>query len=635
VTTKFYLPSAGDPLITPSSWEFDYQIASPLTLAGRLETIATTMTSKTAATGTTSGRRQGVARWVIGPLAAQTISGTIQAVMRVQESNAAANAQLAIAAKIIQPDGSNRAVLLNEISSDSATSPYEFTTSLASKLAYNASEGQPISLTSGDAEAGDFLVIEIGFRSATTTSYTLTFRVGDSAASDLTYGYGETNDYNPWVQFSADIQMQNVEFINQHFQGTGFDNGEDWITYAGDTGKADPDATDGSDEVLEMKDDDDEGTYAIAGFAITAGVNGIYGGFKIKFTDLPSATVEVLQTYWANGDVHSFTYVEPHECLFIDASGYLRAYFSSGNFSDPTDTAITLNTWYYVWFYFHGISTANRDGWIKISTDPEEPETPEVTWRAKSIAPSGATYTQTDAVGFTTLHGSGYSYRIGVLKVRNYSVGSLGATSPTISVSLDALIQKTGITKTLSIDALIQVTGLIGQIDLDALLWALKTKTVSIDAILEEIAGPGTELLNLDALIQQADLNGQISIDALIMALKSSSLSLDAILKAPKAIEFILDALIQLAGLTSAISLDAILMLACTDHISLDALIQGEHSCGIRLDAHIGEIDFQPVETLLTGSRLKNLSTIGRIKRVATPGRQFATTTDGKSRTIQ
>jgi len=204
MATRIYLPSSGNPPVTPSTWNFPNQI-NPLTFAGVTTRIGSALTTKTEATGTVSPTFRAMLRYVIGPLAAQSISGTVNLVMRAYESNTGANATMAIAVKIIKPDGSDRAVLLGYIASDSATSPYEFTTTLSSRRAYDASETRPIPLTSQSAQAGDYLVIEIGFRSATTTNRNIQLRYGDAASSDLADGEGETNDFNPWCEFSQNI----------------------------------------------------------------------------------------------------------------------------------------------------------------------------------------------------------------------------------------------------------------------------------------------------------------------------------------------------------------------------------------------------------------------------------------------
>jgi len=202
-----YLPSSGDAAVTPATWIFPNQI-NPLTFAGVLERGATALTTKLEATGTTSPITKAMLRYVIGPLDGQSIAGTVRMVMKALESNAGANANLAMAIKIIKPDGSDRAVLLAVTSSDAASAPYEITTTLATKFVYTSAEVQPLTLTTQSATAGDYLVIEIGFRSATTTTRNISLRYGNAAASDFAYTVDLTTDLNPWVEFSQTITFQ-------------------------------------------------------------------------------------------------------------------------------------------------------------------------------------------------------------------------------------------------------------------------------------------------------------------------------------------------------------------------------------------------------------------------------------------
>lgn len=203
--TRIYLPSSGAAAVTPSTWNFPYQVATTYTLPGVLSKSSTALTTRTCATGTVSGRLQAHFRYIIGPLDAYQIFGNVNLVMRCYESATGANATLGIAVKIVQPDGTDRSVLLAYTASDSATSTYEFTTTLSTRRAYNASEVIPIPLTPRTPNQGDYLVIEIGFRSATTTSRNLQFRHGDTGANDCPDSNGDTNDYCPWVEFDNSI----------------------------------------------------------------------------------------------------------------------------------------------------------------------------------------------------------------------------------------------------------------------------------------------------------------------------------------------------------------------------------------------------------------------------------------------
>lgn len=222
--TLIYLPSSGAPDVTPSTWIFPNQI-NPVTYKAATTKAGTALTTKTEATGTTSPTTRAMVRWVIGPLAAQSISGTVRAVIRCSESNTGANATLAMAIKIIQPNGADRATLLGVTASDSATAPYEMNTVLDSRRVWTANETEPLSLTTQSASAGDYLVIEMGFRSATTTTRNVSLRLGDASASNLAYGDGETNDYNGWVEFSGDLQILTpiTATLNKMLDGIGLE----------------------------------------------------------------------------------------------------------------------------------------------------------------------------------------------------------------------------------------------------------------------------------------------------------------------------------------------------------------------------------------------------------------------------
>lgn len=210
MATRIYLPSSGSAPVTPSTWNFGAQI-NPLTFEGVKTKIASAMTSKLEATGTTNPTARAMLRYVIGPLADQTISGSAKGQMRGLESNAGANASLAIAIKIIQPGGADRAVLLAQTAGDSAASPVELLTAGLTNRQFNtAAESTTLTLTSQSATAGDYLVIEIGFRSATGTSRNITLSYGDDHADDLPEDTSTTAANNPWVEFSGNIAFLKV-----------------------------------------------------------------------------------------------------------------------------------------------------------------------------------------------------------------------------------------------------------------------------------------------------------------------------------------------------------------------------------------------------------------------------------------
>ena len=79
---------------------------------------------------------------------------------------------------------------------------------------------------------------------------------------------------------------------------------------------------------------------------------------------------------------------------------------------------------------------------------------------------------------------------------------------------------------TVSLDTLLQRTGITQATSLDALLWAALQRDVSLDALLRAVQ---SEALSLDALAQ-ASQGQTVSVDALAQAVRSETLSLDAFL---------------------------------------------------------------------------------------------------------
>ena len=208
VVTRIYTQSSGTPGITPTDWEFPNQI-NPVTVPGTLTlNTGSPMVSKAEATGITSPILRAMGRTILGPLAASTISGSAKGQMRGMENNAGANATLAVAMKLVQPNGTDRGVLLAPSAADSATAGNELVVNTLTNAQWKtAAESVTLALTTQAAQAGDYLVIEWGFRSATTTSRTITLSYGNDSASDLPENTTETLAQNPWWEFTADFSL--------------------------------------------------------------------------------------------------------------------------------------------------------------------------------------------------------------------------------------------------------------------------------------------------------------------------------------------------------------------------------------------------------------------------------------------
>lgn len=198
--------------------------------------------------------------------------------------------------------------------------------------------------------------------------------------------------------------------VNQNFEGAGFDNGETWLAYAGDTGAANPDyATNpllGS-QSLHIKDDDSEGTYAVTKFSDDTGYNALYGFFRFKILDYPSATYEIMQTYNAGGDINDPDWTEVHEMLWISNAGVLQIRESGGD-NHNGSTALALNTPYCIWWHITRSAGRLSTGWVKLATDLNYPIANEIEWTDWDL--SDQIYRGTNVLGYTSYHGAGYEY---------------------------------------------------------------------------------------------------------------------------------------------------------------------------------------------------------------------------------
>jgi hypothetical protein len=199
------LPSTGAAAVTPTNWLIT-PAANNYTYAGVLTKANTAFANRSQVTTTANAYTWAVARYVLGPLAAVEISGTVEAVVRCYENNAQANCTLAMGIHIIQANGANRSTLLADTHSDSAAANYEFTTTLSSKRCYTTSETRPPTLSNQTPTVGDYLVIELGFyRTAGANNRSISINVGDNNANDLPNTDGDANVFCPWVEFSGNI----------------------------------------------------------------------------------------------------------------------------------------------------------------------------------------------------------------------------------------------------------------------------------------------------------------------------------------------------------------------------------------------------------------------------------------------
>lgn len=194
--TRFYLSNTA-PSYTPSS---------PVhqgTWTNGAQTTAKALTGRpSGATGTTAvqigntnaNRSMLCLRGITEPaVAAGTISGTVQWVLGVLESNAALNAFFMVHIWVSTGDSTTvRGTLLNMSSGGT-----EWPTSYAGRTEGNKT------LTSVAIQVGDRIIVELGYiASSSLSTYTGTYRFGGTSATDLTDGGTNTAD-PPWIEFSG------------------------------------------------------------------------------------------------------------------------------------------------------------------------------------------------------------------------------------------------------------------------------------------------------------------------------------------------------------------------------------------------------------------------------------------------
>jgi hypothetical protein len=160
---------------------------------------STAMTTITHTIGGTSGHDILMRQWWSAPLTpGQTMANTdtLSYVIRTQESNALANCFVFF--------GLNFWV---ESIGASWNGGYYGATETATTLVSKArtASAMPYTFTT---QAGDRVFIELGYQKNSTVSYTNSFRIGDTGATDLTLVDGTATDNVPWVEYSRTLTFE-------------------------------------------------------------------------------------------------------------------------------------------------------------------------------------------------------------------------------------------------------------------------------------------------------------------------------------------------------------------------------------------------------------------------------------------
>jgi hypothetical protein len=217
VKTRLYLPISGTPSISPS-YASGWEKTSDADTNGRIKAVtaksSTTLTNYSASENTSTTPYDVLIRqYIFGPLATSVdfTNGELKGFIRATESNAAADMRAQIVVRAIQSDGTT--VRNTPLDFDTGALAEEFNPSGSggsTSRAFPRTTGQLLAAVS--ASAGDYLAIEIGYRShnAVGTSYSGTLRLGDTGSTDFTAA-DQSNDYVPWLDFITGSALVLVE----------------------------------------------------------------------------------------------------------------------------------------------------------------------------------------------------------------------------------------------------------------------------------------------------------------------------------------------------------------------------------------------------------------------------------------
>lgn len=222
MATRLHYSFASPEPVTPSSWSTGWDKTSGAT-SGYLLLNATDDAGvakiSNAASGT-SGHFTAIKRFVSDPVAAQTIAGNIKGQNLCAEVNATDNYTVAVAIKVIAPDGSDRGVLLAiTASDDTSATPPEFDATVGfgtNRKLRDSAESASIALASLAVSVGDRIVVELGFRQASTSvaNGSLNSLAASYISSDLAENDTQNNTASPngWIEFDSDISFAAVYY---------------------------------------------------------------------------------------------------------------------------------------------------------------------------------------------------------------------------------------------------------------------------------------------------------------------------------------------------------------------------------------------------------------------------------------
>jgi hypothetical protein len=160
----------------------------------------------------TSGQFCAITNALSGALSAQTISGTVRAMSCWQETNATDNYTPAFAIKVVDSTGADRGILL-AVTGGTNEMP---TGASRPRTLRDSSDNETLTLSSVACSAGDMIVVEIGFKTGSTSTAAGNvvnqspptggaFPKGPMGYADTDVGVADSWPGIAWVEFSGSI----------------------------------------------------------------------------------------------------------------------------------------------------------------------------------------------------------------------------------------------------------------------------------------------------------------------------------------------------------------------------------------------------------------------------------------------
>ncbi len=233
MSTRFYLPTTGNAAVSPA-----FDAAWGVTAGADTLTLSSSRSGSAFATKTTAESTTSVVdvlsrQYISEPLVAQTISGTVKAIIRASENTSTADARAQVVIRVV--NGRGDVVRGTLLAASAASLASEFGASLQDRKFPLAWSGSGASVSSVAAQTGDRLVVEIGWRAHNTasTSRSASFEYGDAAGSDLPEDETGTSQLCPWVELSATLAfLPKVSTLVDNFDDGSID-GSKWSATGG------------------------------------------------------------------------------------------------------------------------------------------------------------------------------------------------------------------------------------------------------------------------------------------------------------------------------------------------------------------------------------------------------------------